>query len=182
MSSRVAPASRDLGAQRLTILAWVNENPGQSKSALADSLGFSWGATCHHLRILEARGFLRIERDGRQARIFVPDQDSRHASLSRILADPVASRVLMHCQGVPQTQVPELVQKLQLSRKVVRLRLTMLLAAGLVVKEGQGWPRFKAVKAPQWIREHLRIGPWQSNPGNLSVQGPSQVPGCPPVV
>jgi predicted ArsR family transcriptional regulator len=59
---------------REKLVAGLRARPGSRRADLARETGLPWGTVAHHLRAMEARGELAVERAGRTVRYWLKDE------------------------------------------------------------------------------------------------------------
>lgn len=129
-------------ATRLEMVNALRHEPGLTKSQLCRFLGLSWGTISHHVRRLEAEGFIvRRAMYGRR-RLFVADTAPDHMVTSQLARNPVITRLLNRLDETPCIGVQALARGLAVDRRIVRRNLDLLIDVGLVQQTRDYHPRF----------------------------------------
>ena len=135
---------RDGKATRKALMATIRERPGIHKAALCEASGLAWGTVHYHLRVLERRKDIVIDSSLREARIFAAQVSPRQRAWIRVMSNPHGPRIMDELAPDRGQAVSELSERLGLSPKVVRTQLTRFHEEGLVEREGDHRPEYRA--------------------------------------
>lgn len=125
---------------RRAILARLTQTPGLRVGTLAHELGVDQKTALHHARALERAGELRLAREGRWLRCYLPGfPQARRDTREDVL------------QSLPATSA-DLARALRIPRGTAWSLLRSLERAGLARREGAAWLGLqeKAPMGPQW--------------------------------
>ena len=164
---------RDGAGSRARILAAVQADPGIHVSQLATATGLSWHTTMYHLRLLERRRLLQVDKSDRERRAFPTGLAPTHRAWLAALRSDEAAEMLRLLQQDPRQTIPGLSRRMGHSEKVVRRQIANLSQAGLVHRRGQMRPVYELTRTAEpelaeWLR---RRGAGGEAPGG-SGEGP----------
>lgn len=150
-------ARRDGSDSRTRILDTVKEDPGIHVSMLAQRIGLSWHTTMYHLRLLERRRLVQVDKGDRERRAFPTGVPAAHRAWLAALRVGEAAEVLRLLQQDPRQTIPGLSRRMGYSEKVVRRQMANLSQAGLVHRRGQLRPVYELSRAAgpelaEWLR------------------------------
>lgn len=131
-------------SSRERLLALIRDRPGLHKSALCHETGLAWGTVDYHLRLLERGNLVSRHSVGRTTRLFPAGLRERQSVLAT-LADHAAARILAAVREAPQ-RMGSLSDHLGLSPKVVRRHVARLLHEGLLLRDGDHRPVYRAAE------------------------------------
>lgn len=129
--------------QRVRLLQAVEQEPGLGMKALGRALAWPSPSTLkHHLKVLEAAGLVRVERNGRVLSVWPTSRrfGDREEAVRNALLNPVWRRVLEAVVGGAVTQ-RMLEGALGVAQSVVSWHVRHLVTAGMlvpVVAESEG--------------------------------------------
>lgn len=129
-------------ASRQRILDVVMRNPGATKSEICRELNLGWGTVSHHLVVLRRQELLTSYAVGKEVRVFAAAIGDRHARYLAVLGDGAAAGIVDELRDNPGSRLVDLSQALGVSRKVIRRHLTILGGEGILVRSGEGRPRY----------------------------------------
>src|SRR5687768_157214 len=161
---------RDGAASRARILAAVQADPGIHVSLLAERAGLSWHTTMYHLRLLERRRLVQVDKGDRERRAFPAGLPTVHRAWLAALRTGEAAEVLRLLQQDPRQTIPGLSRRMGYSEKVVRRQIAHLSQAGLVHRRGQLRPVYELSRAAEpeladWLRRRGSGGSPADEPG-----------------
>ncbi|MEA3165232.1 MAG: hypothetical protein QOJ26_76 [Thermoplasmata archaeon] len=150
--------ARDGAASRERILAAVLADPGVHVSLLAERVGLSWHTTMYHLRVLDGRRLVHVDKSERERRAFPRGLPPAHRAWLAAMRDDDAAEVLRLLMEDPRQTIPALSRRMGHSEKVVRRQVANLAQAGLVQRRGQMRPVYELSRAAQpelseWLRK-----------------------------
>jgi predicted transcriptional regulator len=168
-------AGRDGAASRERILAAVQADPGIHVSLLAERVGLSWHTTMYHLRVLDRRRLVQVDKSDRERRAFPRGVPPVHRAWLAALRGDEAAEVLRLLMEDPRQTIPALSRRMGHSEKVVRRQVANLAEAGLVQRRGQMRPVYELSRAAEpelaeWLRKRDQTGPHEPS----SSGGPGQ--------
>jgi predicted transcriptional regulator len=150
-------ARRDGAASRARILAAVQADPGLHISLVAERTGLSWHTTMYHLKLLERRRLVQVDKGGRERRAFPAGLPAVHRTWLAAMRLAEAGDVLRLLLRDPRQSIPGLSRRMGHSEKVVRRQMAHLAEAGLVHRRGQMRPVYEVSRAAapelaEWLR------------------------------
>lgn len=102
-------------------------------------MGMATGTLQHHLRVLEDRGLVEVEREGRYTRYFVSlEVDRRDKEMLGVLRQETARRVVLILLEEGVSRLTVLSDRLELAPSTVSFHLGSLEEAGVVEKPKRG--------------------------------------------
>lgn len=133
---------------RKRILEALALEPGLTRAGLGRRIGMPNGTLDHHLAVLLQAGLVTRAKCAKEAlwgpASYAPQDLRKRAILQR----PVAIQIRMFLRTVRQGTIPELVDHLRVSRKIVSRELDLMIAVGLLESLGRGHRRYRlAVQA-----------------------------------
>jgi len=169
---------RDGAGSRARILAAIQADPGIHVAQLAERTGLSWHTTLYHLRLLERRRQVQVQKTDRERRAFPAGLPPAHRAWLAALRTGEAADLLRLLQQDPRQSIPRLSRRMGFSEKVVRRQMANLSQAGLVHRRGQLRPVYEVSRAAEpelaeWLRRRGSADPPASGPGEAPAYDPS---------
>lgn len=151
-------ARKDGARRRADLLAAIQADSGIHVAELAKRAGLSWHTTMYHLRILQRRRLVEVEKGDRERRAFPAGLPATHRAWLAALRVGDAAEVLRLLQQDPRQSIPGLSRRMGYSEKVVRRQIANLAQAGLVQRRGQLRPVYELNRAAEpaltdWLRK-----------------------------
>lgn len=123
---------------RASILNQLHTQQCASISDLCRTLDMSWGVAQHHLYVLRKAGLVRSEVRGRSHFFFPKDAQPAQTNVLAALQAPRGRGIVEQVRTSPGVGQKELCERLNVSRKVFRHHVDLLVAAGLIVEQKAG--------------------------------------------
>lgn len=125
--------------KRREIYESLREKPGAHFSDIQRSLEMATGTLQYHLKVLEDRGLVEVEREGRYTRYFVSlEVDRRDKEMLGVLRQETARRVVLVLLEEGVSRLTVLSNRLGLAPSTVSFHLGNLEEAGVVEKPERG--------------------------------------------
>lgn len=128
---RITARSALANATRREALAFLAAKPGSDIAALAAHLGLSFKSARHHAFVLARTGHIRIVRDGRRTRLFLPGDDHR-AAWAAAMRQPTRQEVAFAVRSQPGMRQSEVAARLGLGRSTVHRHVRTLVRTGVL--------------------------------------------------
>ncbi len=124
---------------RREIYETLRESPGAHFSHLQRLLGMATGTLQYHLKVLEDRNLIEVDREGRYTRYFVSlEVEQRDRQLLGLLRQETARRVMLHLLEQGLSRLTDVSDALGLAPSTVSFHLGNLEEAGVVEKPERG--------------------------------------------
>lgn len=140
---------------RSRIIAYLRAKTCASENELCRSVQISRGVAQHHLYVLERAGILFSKPFGRERLFFLMEnRTTLGETMTLALRNPRARQIADQVEANPGIRQRELVQRINVTRKVFRLHMGRLVAAGLVQETRNVGKRTYSTHAS--VRDQLR--------------------------
>lgn len=134
--------------------------PGIHVSEISVRLGLAWSTVDYHVRQMERKSIIDLQKDSRELRAFPRGLPSHERAWLVALRDDDACRILRTLLERPDLGITSLSAGLDLSKKVIKHHLGIFVDTGLLRREGEFRPRFKPQPGTEgWLAERLAAEP-----------------------
>ncbi|MCA1818765.1 MAG: winged helix-turn-helix transcriptional regulator, partial [Halobacteriales archaeon] len=128
-------------ATRARILDAIRKRPGLNKNQLRRAVGLAWTTTEYHLRILARQGFLLLDPQARDVRLFAVGIPARFRPWFAALLNDNRLRILRELES-GELPFKTLRDRLAFDEDNLRRILGQMITEGVLVKRGRFRPRY----------------------------------------
>lgn len=123
---------------RASIMNYLGTNRSASISELCRNVNIPWGVAQHHLYVLKRAGLVHSAQYGRTHVFFRKEESRDGADLLALMRSARAKQIVEQVVTQPGLRQKDLCDKLNLTRKVFRHHINLLVSAGLIMESKGG--------------------------------------------
>lgn len=133
----------ELDARR-ELFTVIQGEPGITKTEVRDASGYAWGTIHYHLGRLQDNDLIRSWRQRKQLHFFTYEVSPTDFEAITALRKHLSTSIIKRLQEEGEAQMYELARDLDTSRKTIRSHLNPLTESGVIEKQGERRPKYRA--------------------------------------